>query len=131
MSACSSIVLPPGGTSIVNETVPVVAKSSAPIAVPSGLVPNLKVAATSAGNTARSGTLVRTDPAAPRPRPAVAVAAAAAPSAVPGAPRPGTGARVMMRGLRQMTTGDDPDVGFTSANVRKTFTAPGMTAGPR
>ena len=50
-SAWSSIVLPPAGTSITNDTVPVVAKSSGPIAVPSGLVPKLIAAAASAGST--------------------------------------------------------------------------------
>ena len=46
---------PPAGTSITNETLPVVAKSSGPSGVPSGLLPKASAAAASAGSNERSG----------------------------------------------------------------------------
>ncbi len=44
------------GASTVNDTGPSIAKSSGPMAVPSGLIPNLSVAASSADSSVRSGT---------------------------------------------------------------------------
>src|SRR5580765_2692707 len=121
-------MLPPAGTSIVNDTGPVAAKSSGPSADPSGLVPNRSVAAASAGRAARSVCVDKTGPAAPRPGPAPVVAAPAA----GGPPRPaGTAARVTIRGLRQMTTGVVPGAGFTSANVRNTLVGPATGGPPR
>ena len=71
------------GSAIVNETVPVVAKSSGPTALPSGLVPNFSDAAASAGSTARRGTR-RQDRAGRAPPPGDRRAAAS----VGSAPRP-------------------------------------------
>src|SRR5688572_14459785 len=128
------MTLPPGGTSMVNDTVPVVAKSSGPRAVPSGLVPKASVPATSAGTAARRDRVDRIGPAAPRPRPAggAVTAAAAASTAAPCVPRPkAAGARVTRRGFRQITTGVTPGFGLTSVNDKKTFTGPGVTGAPR
>src|SRR5829696_2971113 len=110
---------------MVNETVPVVAKSSGPIVEPSGLVPNFRAAAASGPRTARSGCVDSTGPA-PRPRPRPP--AAAAPAA--GAPRPaGAAPRITTRGLRQRITGETPGIGLTSAKVRYTFHGPGVGVG--
>ena len=102
------------GGSIANDTVSVVAKSSGPIDVPSGLVPNFSEAATSGGSTLAQR--LRGQRSA-RPR-RVRVRLRAALAAPPRAPRTTT------RGLRQMTTGVMPGEGFTLAKVRYTFEGP-------
>src|SRR5262245_2062130 len=102
------IVPAAGAVSTVNETVSVVAKSSGPIGVPSGLVPKANALAASAGRNARSGTVASTGV---DPR-ATSVPAGA------GAPRPAGACRVTTRALRQITTGVTPGLGLMLVNVR-------------
>src|SRR4051794_30094859 len=110
---------------MVNDTASVVAKSSAPIFDASGLMPNFSLAAASAPRTSRSGRVERIGPGAPRPRPPPV--AGGGPGATTGAPR------VIMRGLRQITTGATPGAGLRLANVRWTGTGPevGGAGAPR
>src|SRR4051812_43808793 len=104
----------PAGTSMVNEVLAVVAKSSGPISVPSGLLPNPNAAATSGASAALSGCDESTGPGLPRP-------AGTAAAAVPGAPRPTAGPRVTIRALRQTIAGRVLAPGATSLKMTCTF----------
>ena len=110
-SACSSATFPPEGASIVNVTVPVVAKSPGRSACRRDSCRTRSVAATSGGSTARSGCVDRIGP-----------AAASAPGRRRGrrrrrAPRPAGAARVTTRAFRQMITGFAPGAGIDVVNV--------------
>ncbi len=109
-----------------NDTAAAVAKSSGPISVPSGLLPNDNAAAASGDSTSRSGRVESTGPGPPRPAGGVA---AAAPGA--GAPRPAVNARVTIRGFRQTITGFVLAPGATSLKIRCTVCGPAVEGPPR
>ena len=132
-SAWNSTMLPPAGTSIVNDTR---ARRSRNHRARSRFrrdsCQRPARAATSGGRTERRDCVERMGPAAPRPPAGCAGSRRRASGSSPGAPRPGTGRRaVTTRGFRQMTTGVALVPGATSVKRICTFWGPGVAGAPR